>query len=153
MDVLLSHRAKSLKKTISNLIQLVEKKMLPLSDLDVQLSLLNESYRSWETLWGRYENEAEDQTESLPTCLALKAEVDDCYVDGVNKLYFYRKALADEKTPPIAQGGQSHIKLPEVRIEPFGGDVTDWSPFWTSFNDLVHTQPTSDFWSQLSTSF
>ena len=145
MDLLLKHRAESLKKIVANLVGLAEDKLLPLDDLDVQIGLLTDNYKSWESLWGRYEIEAENDTTGLATCLKLKSEVDECYTDGMNKVYIHRKALAGEKQVPVARGGQPHLKLPEVRIEPFGGDVTDWSPFWTSFNDLVHTQPISEF--------
>ena len=75
MDALLKNRAKSLIKTIENLVWLVEKRILPLSDLDVQISLLNNSYKSWETLWARYEADAEDHTEILLDCLRLKGTV------------------------------------------------------------------------------
>lgn len=42
-----------------------------------------------------------------------------------------------DPTPTVAAGG-SRVKLPKLTIQPFGGDLTKWTPFWESYCAAIH---------------
>ena len=35
----------------------------------------------------------------------------------------------------------SRVKLPKLKLRPFGGELTQWTSFWESFEAAVHTNP------------
>ena len=37
--------------------------------------------------------------------------------------------------------GGSRVKLPKLTIQPFGGDLTTWTPFWESYRAAIHDNP------------
>ena len=37
--------------------------------------------------------------------------------------------------------GECHVKLPKLSIQPFGGDLTFWTPFWESYRTAIHDNP------------
>ena len=37
--------------------------------------------------------------------------------------------------------GECHVKLPKLSIQPFGGDLTFWTPFWKSYRTAIHDNP------------
>ena len=37
--------------------------------------------------------------------------------------------------------GGSRVKLPKLTIQPFGGDLTMWTPFWESYLAAIHDNP------------
>ena len=48
-------------------------------------------------------------------------------------------ATATPRTPPPAD---DRIKLPKLTILPFEGDITQWTPFWDSYESAIHQNST-----------
>ena len=48
-------------------------------------------------------------------------------------------------TPPApashTAGVSSQVKLPKLMIQPFSGELTEWTPFWESFHTAIHDNP------------
>ena len=39
---------------------------------------------------------------------------------------------------PPATEREIHIKLPKLTIRPFDGHITQWTPFWDSYNSVIY---------------
>ena len=44
-------------------------------------------------------------------------------------------AAVDKTGPPTS----TTVKLPRLKLKSFAGDLTQWTPFWESFEAAVHT--------------
>ena len=62
-------------------------------------------------------------------------------------LIWIEKAAAPNPTSPtvteptVAAPTPAHshkVKLPKITITPFSGKLTAWTPFWDSFNSIIH---------------
>lgn len=42
---------------------------------------------------------------------------------------------------PSALATTSRVKLPKLKLRPFGGELTQWTSFWESFEAAVHNNP------------
>ena len=50
-------------------------------------------------------------------------------------------APAATPTALAATPSTSRVKLPKLKLRPFGGELTQWTSFWESFEAAVHSNP------------
>ena len=48
---------------------------------------------------------------------------------------------APSTDPSLSASRASRVKLPKLTIQPFGGDLTTWTPFWESYRAAIHDNP------------
>ena len=82
---------------------------------------------------------------------------------GIENLCAAARAAATSVAPPTALTlptthtgtAASQVKLPKLALQPFSGDITNWTTFWDSYESAIHKNPTlSDidkFWIELPT--
>ena len=53
-------------------------------------------------------------------------------------------AVTTSPAPAVAShssSASSQVKLPKLMIQPFSGELTEWTPFWESFRTAIHDNP------------
>ena len=82
--------------------------------------------------------------------LTTKIEQTDGYRGTIHSsLLKIEKALGKIVAPPTVATttpsmsaitpSTSRVKLPKLKLRPFGGELTQWTSFWESFEATVHT--------------
>ena len=81
--------------------------------------------------------------------MATEIEQTDAYRETIHaSLLKIEKALvvtppATTTSPPmpVTMPATSRVKLPKLKLRLFGGELTQWTSFWESFEAAVHNNP------------
>ena len=138
---LLELRATSLTESLDNLVLLAQGATLSAEILDAEFESIRRSYECWTKLWARIESEDSIGSDEFLKYSTLYSKIETEYKRVMSKLYLYRSQLNNTSTSSQSNYQQPRLKLPEVKIEPFKGDVGNWEAWWTSFKDMVDNQP------------
>ena len=140
---LLKMRGTSLTDSLTKLLDLTNNAALSAEALDAEMMAVRRSYGCWSTLWARVESDTSLDSKVLLDCVTVYKKVEETYQEDMGKLYLHRSSLTTSQPTTNAGFSSPRLRLPDVKIEPFTGDIGDWEAWWTSFKDMVDDQPIS----------
>ena len=86
--------------------------------------------------------------------VAGEIEQSDEFKEGIHSILVrIERVLTPARTAPAATvpdptsvsrphtTSGSHVKLPKLTIQPFSGELTEWTPFWEFYHSAIHDNP------------